>query len=232
MSSSDAPGRIILGVQEQRLGNESRAAVWTNEAEEELISRVRAKAREQAKEILARAMEEAELVKSRIREEVYAECLAQVRREIGASHEDLCTRVGEFLTALAREQHKICGDYREELVELLKISVEKGVRREMDADGEGYLSGLLEEGLELLDAHRELTVTVRSQDARMIGDLLEKAKARFPSLERWRIKQSSAMSEGGVVLETGFGLVDNSVASRLDSIRTILDQLSLGEEKE
>jgi flagellar assembly protein FliH len=231
MSSSDAPGRIIMGLQSQRLGSGCRVGVWTAETEAELMNRVRIKAREQAKEILTQAMEEAELVKSRIREEAYAECLAQVRSEIQASHEELCTRVGKILTAISREQHKVCDDYRREIVELLKVSVEKAVRKEMDGDGERCLNVLLEEGLELLDAHRELTVTVRPKDVLMIEQLLEKAKARFPSLDRWRVKQGAAMKEGGVVLETGFGLVDNSVSSRLESIRTILDQLSFGEDK-
>ena len=232
MSSSDAPGRIIMGLQSKRLGEECRIGVWTAETEAELLARVRAKAREQAKEILARAMEEAEQIKGRIREEAYAECLAQVRQEIKASQDELCSRAGAILTAISREQHKVWDVYRQELVELLKVAVEKIVRREMDENGERCLTALLEEGLELLDAHRELTVTVRSRDAGMIEELLGKAKTRFPSLERWRVKPSSSMKEGGVILETGFGLVDNSVSSRMESIRTILDQLSLGEDKE
>jgi flagellar assembly protein FliH len=237
MSSSEqsgpAPlGRIILSAQSQRLGSECRVTLWTEEAEAELMVRVRAKAREQAKEILAKAMEEVERLKSRIREDAYAECLAQVRLEIGASHEELCARVGGILTAISKEQHTLCDTYRKELVELLKVSVGKAVRKELEEDGERCLNELLEEGLELLDAHRELTVTVRPQDAGMIEELLNKAKAKFPSLERWRVKPSATLAEGGVILETGFGLVDNSISGRLESVRDILDQLSLGENGE
>jgi flagellar biosynthesis/type III secretory pathway protein FliH len=176
------------------------------------------------------AMEEVERVKSRIREDAYEECLAQVRQEIGASHDELCTRVGTFLSAISREQHSLCDSYRKELVELLKVSVGKAVRKELDKDGERCLNELLEEGLELLDAHRELTVTVRPKDAAMIEELLNTAKSKFPSLERWRVKPNDSMKEGGVILETGFGLVDNSITGRLESVRSILDQLSLGED--
>jgi flagellar assembly protein FliH len=237
MSSSEhggtpPPGRIIMGMQSQRLGDGCRVVVWTEEREAELMARVRAKAREQARQILSHAMEEAERIKGRIREEVYAECMARVRREIQQSHDALCERAGTLLTAISREQHKICGEHRMELVELLKVAVEKAMRREMAESGERYLGALLEEGLELLDAHRELTVTVRPQDVPVVEELLARAKVRFPSLERWRVKSSASLEDGGVILETGFGLVDNSTATRLESIRDIMEQLSFGEDKE
>jgi flagellar assembly protein FliH len=237
MSSSEhggtpPPGRIIMGMQSERLSDGCRVVVWTEEREAELMARVRAKAREQARQILSQAMEEAERVKGRIREEVHSECMAELRREIQQSQDALCERAGTLLTAISREQHKICMEHRKELVELLKIAVEKAVRNEVVENGERYLGALLEEGLELLDAHRELTVTVRPQDVPAVEDLLGRAKAKFPSLERWRVKSSASMESGGLILETGFGLVDNSTATRLESIRAIMDQLSLGEDRE
>lgn len=239
MSSSDrggkngsAPaGRIIMGLQSRSL-SEGNIAVWTEEAEAELLNRVRSKARLQAKEIISKAMAEAEQIKARIREEVYQECLEQVRGEVARSHAQLCETAHRMFSTLQDEQQNIFEQYRDELVELVRVCVEKGLRLELDHDRRSCLAALLEEGLELIDSHRELTLTVCPQDGEQLEELLKALKENFPSLEKWRIKTRPGLEPGGVILESSYGLVDNSVKGRLESVREVLEHLALGDEQE
>lgn len=229
MSLSKA-GRIILGkscgeMYEDEL--EVPRISWDAESEERLLQRVRQRAKEEAKAIIAQAQQEA----ASIRAEAYAEGLQSAQEEVKSrvrkEKRALQQRVNEVLSGLDREKDAIWQGYKEDILQLIALAVEKVLLVQLDEQRREVLAGLLDESLELLDNSREITLYVCRQDEELVASLLEEAKSRHPHLSSWQVKASSEIEPGGLILENDESKVDNTVSNRWQAVRDVLEQIGL-----
>lgn len=229
MSLSKA-GRIILGkncgeMYEDEL--EVPRVSWDAESEERLLQRVRQRAKEEAKSIIAEAQQEA----ANIRAEAYAEGLQSAQEEtknrIREEKRSLQQKMSSILGSLDREKGAIWQGYKEDILQLIALAVEKVLMVQLEEQRREVLAELLDESLELLDRSRECTLYVCSRDEELIASLLEEAKAAFPHLSSWQVKVSSEIEPGGLVLENSESKVDNTVSSRWEAVRDVLERIGL-----
>lgn len=227
-SELSTPGRVIMGLRSQSLSQDAfgggRIAVWTEEAEAELLDRVRVKAREEAKAILAKAMVEAEELRKAAREQGFAQGVETVREEFAG-------KISLVLAGIDKGKKVIWQEHRSDIAILLKLAVERVMGIELSERREESLGKLLDEALDLIDAHRDLTIKVNPADVKLLEELLDRAKSKFPALERWRVKPDAGLNPGGVILESHDGVVDNSLTSRMQSVGAVLDLLALSDER-
>lgn len=238
MSLSDAGrpgGRVIMGLQSKGLDEVSSQArdairITTEENEEKFLARVREKARAKASEIISQAMAECREIKDKAGQEGYQEGMSRADQEIQTHKEQLGRDMGSALEALKKEKHKIWQSHRQDMTLILKASVEKILGVEINSQRTRVLESLLNQAMDQVEQKSVLTLTVCSQDEKLIRELLDKARESNPDIGTCKIKTSKKIKSGGLILENGTGVVDNTIDSRYAQIREIVDQISLEEE--
>jgi flagellar assembly protein FliH len=226
----DSTGLTELSLDE--LEDRNRRRIWDDSSETDFFERVRGRAKDKAKEIISGAMAEAEQIKAKAAEEGRAEGLAGAKREIDAMLGEKAETLAGILAEAQSGGGVLWNEYRQDIVALVALAVKKVLAVEMDRRREEILGALLDEALDNIDTHRDLSVTVNPEDADLMGDLLDKAVKTHGSLANWKIKSRADIAPGGVILESDHGMVDNSVEARREAVLEIFDKLGFEEDSD
>ncbi|SDB12294.1 flagellar assembly protein FliH [Desulfonatronum thiosulfatophilum] len=240
MSFSSAPGadqkpegRIIIGPRSVGLAeltlNSGRQEAWNLEAEEEYLSRVRIRAQDMAREILAQAMAEAEQVRAQAHEEGYHAGQAQADAELMVAREQAADQCAAILNAIQEQGKKVWRTHRADLISLLHIMVEKTIAVELEAHRQESLAVLLDQAVDMIDSKRKMVFSVHPRDRELIEAMLRQTRNGGDQLDNWKIKEDPRIEQGGLILECDHGMVDNTIASRRAGLEDIIAQLTLEE---
>ena len=219
------PGRVIYGLQcRDHAGlNRPLAQTWNNETEERYMEQVRERAQQMARDILAQALAEAE----QIRTNAQAEGFAAGQRDAASIAEAEGAKVRSFLdtlrAALLEEKQRIYAEHKESLFTILRLAFEKTLGVMLDKEREQVLGALFEEAVAQLQASTCITVHVCKADLELANGLAGQFKQKRADLPEIRVCASPALEPGGVRIESGDGLVDNSIAARFEQVKEILD---------
>jgi len=168
--------------------------------------------RELAEAILARAREEAE----RIRQQAYEEGLARGLREAAAQIEAERARIREHAVDLIRQAEAARRETLEavegEIVELAQAIAKKVVMQELSTSPELVLQ-VTREALALLRDRRQVLVFCHPEDARLVREKQGELAALLPPEATLRVIEDPEMERGGILADSGEGLVD----ARLDT---------------
>lgn len=217
-------GRLIHGLRHGDLSDMGRpAAPWNEETEARYMEQVRERAQLMAREILAQALAEAE----QIRQQARADGLADARGEIEARARAEAGKVSAFLAqlraALEAEKERVAGEHRQSLFRMLMLAFEKTLGVMLEEERERALHALFEEAVALLQTTGCITIHVCPADLELARGLVEKTRQERPDLPELRVCQCADQALGGVRIESGDGLVDNTIAARFEQVRAILD---------
>lgn len=229
LGPADATGltEISLDELEDRKGGPS---VWDAGCESVFFDRVRGKAKNMAKEIIAGALAEAERIRIAAAEEGREEGLARAASEIEAMLGAKADTLAKILDQAQGGGKALWDEYRQDIVILTTLAVEKVLAVELEVQRKEVLAGLLDEALDNIDSQRNLLVRVHPEDADLMGQLLEEAIKIHGSLKNWKIKPDGTLAQGGVILESDQGMVDNSIKARREIIFQVFDKLGLAED--
>ncbi|WP_028574041.1 FliH/SctL family protein [Desulfonatronovibrio hydrogenovorans] len=241
MSLSDASpkfkgGRVIIGLQSRALDEmdlEARNSIRlaTPETEEKFLERVRERAGQKASEIISKAMAEAKEIKQKASEQGFEQGLSKSRREIDTVKESLSKDVARIFANLKQEKHKIWTRYRQDMVLVLRTSLERILGIEIEKNRAEILGILMDQALELVERGKELSLTVSPKDQELIEELMERAREKHPDIGNCRVKVSEKIKKGGLILENGSGVADNTLDSRYKQVKEIVDRISLDEDE-
>ncbi len=225
-------GRVVLGIgsagpQETTVAEieARRSPMHFERMEAEFWERVRGKAQDKAREIIAQAMAEAERLKASARDEGLAEGARQARDQFEAHLDEMGKAFAETLAAIQKDRKTLWASYRQDFVTLLRLAVEKTLGILLEERRRDVLGSLLDEALDIIDSRTELAVTVNPDDVPMIEELLSRAAATRQGLDRWRVKGDPSLAPGGVRLESRDGMADNTVDSRFAEVERIMGRL-------
>ena len=187
------------------------------------MEQVRERAQQMAREILAQALAEAEQIRQRAK----VEGMAAANEEIAARAQAEAAKVSNFLaqlqSALAEEKKRVYAGHKQLLFQILGLAFEKTLGVMLDEEREKVLHTLFEEAVGQLQATTCITVQVCAADLELAKSLVEATREARPDLPELRVCQCADLGPGGVRVESGDGLVDNSIASRFEQVRAILD---------
>jgi flagellar assembly protein FliH len=231
-------GRVIMGMggngpSEMRIedmDSRRRPNVWTAKTEEEYFRRVRDKAAIMAREVVDSAQVEVETLKVQAREEGLAEGRAQAAAEKEKFLSDQAKALAASLGGLCTGCADIWNEQRQELVTLVRLTVEKLLNVELSTRRAEILGNLLHQAVEAIDSTRGLAVVVSPGDKDLVEELVARAKADNPRLAQFTVRTEPDMTPGGLRLESEQGLVDNTLEGRWKAIEPILDQLAIAED--
>jgi flagellar assembly protein FliH len=246
-------GRVIVGGIKNNTATErtltelmtsrEKRPIWTPDEEMAFLDRVTQKAREKAKLVLAEALAEAGGMKTEARERGYADGRAQgyeegyaqgyseaqqlAEQQLSAAHQEMADSLAQALSAVQEGSEVIWGTYRQDLVDLLRMCVEKITGAELTANRRAILQGLLFKAVEQLEGHRGLTIRVHPEDEPTMAAIIEQSRDRYPALDAWRLKNDSQMLPGGLIVESEQGKMDSTLEGRWSVLKSVLDELTL-----
>ena len=227
-------GRVIMGLDSNNNAQEmtlqemegKKKLTWDDATDQEYFVRIKAKAQNIAKDIISKAMAEAEQIKINAKAEGYAEGKAEAASEAEKHMIGFSQNLGQTLTGVHEQSSSLMTAQSTDAVSLVLMVIEKTLSVEMEERRHEILASLLDESLSLIDSQTHLTVKVSPADQQIIGPLLEQAQIDYPSLSKWRIKADPAIENGGLTLEADDGMVDNTITSRWEGVQEILAQLT------
>lgn len=205
----------------------ARSMQWDETTEADYMQRVNARAAQRAGEILAQARADAERLKQQAMQDGYNEGLQQAQRELEEFQQTMSDSVSGVLGAIQGQCSGIFSRWRQDLVTLLRVSVQRAVGLELDQNRMAILEALLVKAVETLDSQRKLTVRVNPEDEPAVQDILVATQQRHPNLEAWSVKGDPGIAPGGLVVESRDGMVDNTMETRYALVDQILAQLLL-----
>lgn len=231
-------GRVIVGLGSNGPGemriedmdSRRRPNVWTAKTEEEYFRRVRDRAAAMAREIVDSAQAEIEESRARAREQGLAEGRTQAAQEKEKFLSDQARSLAKSLGSLCTGCQNIWDEHRQELVTLVRLTVEKLLNIELAQRRVDILGNLLAQAVAAIDTTRGLTVVVSPVDRDLVEELVNRARAENPRLSQFTVRAEPALSPGGLRLESEQGLVDNTLEGRWKAIEPILDQLAIVED--
>ncbi len=218
----DTPGPDEMTIQEIE---GKRKLLWDDSINDEYLERVKAKAREAAKEIKMFAELEAEALRTTARHEGYQEGLAQAQADVDAHTQAMSAEVEKLLGQLGAQGKTIFNERRSDVMCLIRLAVKKALAVEMSEQRAASLENLMVEALERLDSQRNLTIKCDPADAEDLTAFIASIQERNPSLKYWTVKGDPSLTDGGVLVEGEECKVDNTVASRWKGVEPILERL-------
>lgn len=225
--SEQAPplGRVIYGLQLGDFGYLNRPPTpnWNDETEARYMEQVRERAQQMAKEILAQALADAEQIRQRALSEGLEAGRGEARNQAKAETQKVAKFLDSLQTALVTEKERVYTEHKQCLFQILRLAFEKTLGVMLDTEREKVLQTLFEEALTQLQTRTCVTVHVSPADLELAKGLVDQTRERRSDLPELRICACADLGLGGVRIESGDGLVDNSITARFDQVRTILD---------
>jgi flagellar assembly protein FliH len=224
-------GRIFMGnrISELNEVENARSRAWDARDESEYLARVKARAVEKAREILAAAEAQAAELRRRAAEEGYAAGLQQAQAELEEARGAMSGAVAGVLEAIQEERSTLTRAWREDLAALVPLAVEKALALTLEQERRAVLESLYRQALRSLENARRIIVRVNPADEAAIADIISLGAARpgdsGEGPESWQVKGDPAVTPGGLYLESASSLADNSVESRSAAVRAALAAL-------
>jgi len=231
--SSKYTGKVVMGMHTpgpdemtiQELEGK-RKLIWDASTNEEYLERVKEKAKKKAKEIMMFAELEAEALRAAAKHEGYEEGLRAAQEDVAAHQRQMSAEVENILTQIGAQGSKIYEERRQDIIGLITLAVEKTLSIEMTESRKQSLENLMTEALDRIESQRQIAIKCHPEDAEDLDLFIRSIQERNPRLEYWTVKGDPTLSEGGILLESADGKVDNSVSSRWKGVKPIFDQLA------
>ena len=223
-STTSSSGRIILGLQ----GNYDQWERpydhnWDEDTTAAYMDQVRERAQVMAKEILAQALAEAEQIRQAAEHEGLQNAQAVISTQLDQEKAKISAFLAALESSLKAEKEQVFATHKHVLFDILRLAFEKTLGIVLKTEQEQVLSNLLTEAIEQLHASSTITVYVASADAQLAQEQLAMLKTTLAQPPDLVVKIDPEQTLGGVRLECGDGVVDNTLSSRLEQVRQALD---------
>lgn len=228
-SDSGAWGTVFSLGREQSISSmdRGRTTAWTPADEAAYLRRVKEKAEQMAASILAEARAEADKVRESARQEGFDAGMGEAQAELDNFRNAMTESVASVLNSIEGQCSHIFDQWREDLVGVARLAVEKITAVQLAAERGAVLESLLTEAVGVLEKRREVVIRVHPDDEPVITDMLSMTQARFPDVRSWRVRGDAQLSPGGMVVESESSLAEGRLESRQAAVDEILSQLSL-----
>jgi len=222
-------GRVIVGLDTKSVEEVEYKPTYIppEEIEKRVLDGAKLKAQKKAKEILNEALKEAKKIREEAFEQGYIEGQRQAEAELLKLKQDLSKKWLDFFNSLEQQKEKIYAEYKQDLVLILRKSVEKIVGFLLEEEKSKIIEKLLEEAVSYIQNKKEVVVKINPQNKDLVLEILESLKKEYPNLNICQIKEDPSLEECDVVVENGNGLVENKLSSRIRQIEDILNKIEL-----
>lgn len=181
---------------------------------EQISKRILTAARAEHEKILRAANEDAIKIRRQARQEGFEEAFSQKREEI----ENALSRVDHCLEELISRQQAFFENYRRDLRELSLAVAEKIMNHSIEADPK-TLSDLVMQAITSVKNEEWITVEV-SEQLPELAAFLKAEYAKYPGRCSADFVTED-LAPGACLVQTPSGIIDASIGTQLDNLRTI-----------
>jgi len=182
--------------------------------------------------IISEAKTQAEQIREQARQEGYASGLDDAQGELEAFRAAMTDSVSSVLNAIEGQCSHIFAQWREDIIGVARLAVERITAVELSERRREVLEGLLLETIALLEKRRELTIRVNPEDEPVIEDIIKMTKERFDDVRSWRVRGDASITPGGLVVESESSLAEGRLESRIAAVDQVLSHLTLPDQLE
>ena len=155
--------------------------------------------------------------------------MAAAEAELNDFRSAMSDSVSAVLNALQAQSSAIADAWREELILLVRLAVEKVTGLVLSEERNALLEALFTQAVASLENRRSLVVHVNPEDEPAIADIIALTANKYPELKSWSVRPDDAIAPGGLKVESDDSLVDNRLEMRAALVNEILDRLNLPE---
>jgi flagellar assembly protein FliH len=222
-------GTIFSRGGEHSLGglDHQRSTAWTAADEAAYLNRVKDKAGQMASGIIADAVAEANRIREAARREGFDAGMADAKAELDTFRAGMAESVAAVLDAIEGQCSHIFDQWREDLVGVCRLAVEKITGIQLALERRAILETLLSDAVSVLEKRREIVIRVNPEDEFMLSDILRMTQERFPDVDSWRVRADSNITAGGMVVESESSLAQGRLESRRAAVEEVLSRLIL-----
>ncbi len=174
-------------------------------------------------------LEAAEHIRNSAHEEGFQTGVEQAQEELQEFRAAMGSSVAGVLYAIETQCMYIFNDWRNELVELMKVCVEKGTALVLEERHQKTLEAMLLKVIRNLNERHSITLRVNPDDEAVVEDLFSAAKEKNPDLSPWRVSADSSLNPGDIIAESLTGSVDSRREHYHHMVDNILRHLALPE---
>lgn len=232
---SSSKGRIIIGntglvIDEVEFAKKHKELdLWDENTEKLFIEKIKQKASVQASKIIKDAQEKAISIKKQAYNEGYQEGLKKAQQEIDDLKAQMKDRFLDLINSMDKEKQKIIKSYKDDILELILISVEKITGLAYTKERKKILNELLNSCLKEIKEARSVKVYVSEEDLPLVEELIEPFKEKYIDIKNWHIMKKDNIKAGEVVLDTGVVKVTDSFNKRYEMVKKILEDVELSD---
>lgn len=225
-------GRVFMGGRLAELCEveKGRDLAWNGRDEELYLEKVRLKAEEKAREILAAAETEARGLRARAEKEGYAAGLASGERELEELRSSMRETARVVLAAIQERSGALFDAWREDLTALTRLAVERGLGLVLKEEKAAVLEAMYTQAVGALEEGRDIIVRCNPEDAPAVEDIVSAAGGAGGGAgggSVWKVLPDPGVEPGGIVAESASSLTASGPESRKAAIMKVLDGLSL-----
>ncbi|MDL2268263.1 flagellar assembly protein FliH, partial [Desulfovibrio sp. OttesenSCG-928-G15] len=157
----------------------------------------------------------------------YEKGLEAAQEELNDFRNAMADSVSAVLRTLQEQGPHIFEQWREDVVGVVRLAVQRAIAKEISEHRKEVLEGLVVEAVGLLEKRRELVVRVNPDDEPVINDIISLTRDRFDDVRSWRVKSDSSITPGGMVVESESSLAEGRLEARIAAVDEVLERLTL-----
>ncbi len=236
---SSSKGRIIVGntgfvIDEVEFAKKhNELDLWDEETEKKFLNKIKQKASVEASNIIKKAYEKAKSIEQQAQKqgynEGYQEGLKKAQQEIDELKSQMKDRFLELINSMDKEKQKIIKSYKDDILNLILISVEKITGFAYIKQRKKILDELLNSCLKEIKEAKSVKVYVSEEDLPLVEELIEPFKEKYIDIKNWHIVKKDNIKAGEVVLDTGVVKVTDSFNKRYEMVKKILEDVELSD---
>ncbi|WP_461833996.1 FliH/SctL family protein [Desulfothermus sp.] len=236
---SSSKGRVIVGhtgfvIDEVDFAKKhNQLDLWDEETEKNFLNKIKQKASLEASNIIKNAYEKAKSIEQQAQKqgynEGYQEGLKKAQQEIDELKSQMKDRFLELINSMDKEKQKIIKSYKDDILNLILISVEKITGFAYIKQRKKILDELLNSCLKEIKEAKSVKVYVSEEDLPLVEELIEPFKEKYIDIKNWHIVKKDNIKAGEVVLDTGVVKVTDSFNKRYEMVKKILEDVELSD---
>ncbi len=130
----------------------------------------------------------------------------------------------QMVTEVLKSQDQMIVDQKKEIYMLLRNLSKWIILRELKEDGT-YIERLLEKLLLEIQARQNLLIQVNANDFASMPEVLEHVQARLGELKNVRVEIDSAITTGGIIVESDNGIINATYEEQFKSLDKLFEDV-------
>lgn len=153
--------------------------------------------------------------------------LNQANDEITAFRIEIGSSLLAVIAAIEKQSEYIFNHWRDDIVELVRICVEKSTDWAISTEHDAIIKNLVINAVKQLLDRRQINLCVHPDDEETVVQLFNFAKEAMPDIKYWSVNSDPKMQRGDLIAECALNTLHNKHEDRVTMVQNILNKLSL-----